>query len=190
MKISKPMSVIVLIISGIIGAWIGLKLVTAVPTSIVIPILILLLAGFVFFIWKMLSNNVAAIPASPEANADAKRLAAPADKARIYIYRQKAFMGMAQGMDVAIQGIGTAQLKGANFVLADVDPGTYIVTGNMAAFPNKKGELQLMLAPGDVAIVEASMQADLTTGSVVVNRVDAAGHESIRSGQLIQWGTA
>ncbi len=187
MKISKPVLVIVLIVSALVGAWLGFKLVTAIPAGIALPIILLLFIGFGIFIWKMLSNNVAAKPAAAEANADAKRLAAPADKARIYIYRQKAFMGMAQGMDVAITGMKTAQLKGANFVMADVDPGTYTVTGNMAAFPNKKGEVQLMLAPGDVAIVEASMQADLTTGSVNVKRVDGAGHESIRSGQLIEW---
>ena len=187
---NKPIQVAIIVVVALFAGWFGFQLATSIPMIIALPVILLLFAGFGFYIWKMLNNNVAAAPASAEANADAKRLAAPAGKARIYIYRQKAFMGMAQGMDVAIREVGSGQLKGANFVMADVNPGTYTITGNMAAFPNKKGEVQLTLAPGDVAVVEASMQADLTTGSVVVKRVDAAGHESIRAGQLIDWGTA
>lgn len=178
------------VVAALVGAWAGFKLVTAVPAGIALPLILLLLGGFVFFIWKMLASNVSAKPATAEANADAKRLAAPTGKARIYIYRQKAFMGMAQGMDVAIKGVGTGQLKGANFVMADVEPGTYTVTGNMAAVKNKVGELTLTLDAGEVAIVEASMEVDLTTGTVAVKRVDNAGHESIRAGQLIEWGVA
>lgn len=187
MQINKPILVVVTIVSALLGMWLGFKLVRDVPMGIALPIILLLFIGFGIFIWKMLSNNVSAKPASAAADADAKSLRSSAEKARIYIYRQKAFMGMAQGMDVAITGLKTGQLKGSNFVMAEVDPGTYTVTGNMAAFPNKKGELQLMLSPGEVAIVEASMQADLTTGSVNVKRVDSGGHESIRSGQLIDW---
>lgn len=187
---NKGVLVAVVAVVGLFSMWAGFKIASSIPAIIALPLIFILLGGVGFYIWKMLSNNTAATPASVEANADAKKLAAPSGKARIYIYREKAFMGMAQGMDVAIRGVGTGQLKGPNFVMADVDPGTYIVTGNMAAFPDKKGELQLDMAAGDVAVVEAAMQVDLTTGSVTVKRVDNVGYETIRSGQLIQWAAA
>ncbi len=184
---NKQVQFIVLIVAALVGAILGYSIMSSAPASLSLPLIAIFILLFAGIIWWALSRNVKAVPASAEANNDAKRLAAPAGHARIYIYRQKAFMGKAQGVDVAIEGIASAQLKGPNFVMADVMPGNYTLTGNMASAPNKKGSLTVTVAADEVAIVEASIQVDMTSGKIDLKRVDEAGRDSILSGQLIQW---
>ena len=184
---SKSVQYAILIVCGLIGAYFGYSVMSSAPSALTLPLMIVSVLVFGGIIWWALSRNVKAKPASSEANNNAKGLTAPSGKARIYIYREKAFMGKAQGVDVAIEGVASGQLKGPNFVMADVAPGTYTVTGNMASAPNKKNSLPLTLTSGEVAIIEASIQIDLTTGKIILNRVDAAGHNAILYGQLIEW---
>jgi hypothetical protein len=95
-----------------------------------------------------------------------------------------------QGMDVTLDGAAKGQIKSGQMLMADVAPGTHHLHVSTAMAKLAKGaELDIAVAAGEIAVIDAMMEMGALKGSVKLTRVDAAtkGRADVQATKLILW---
>lgn len=123
----------------------------------------MIFGAFIAFIMASLAGNRKSPEASAEQKAETLRLAPPAGKAMLIVYRD-GFMGRAAGLNVGLDGRTVAQLKSPRFTALVLDPGAHeleLAFGALAAKHNRPKVEPFRAAAGEVVVylVKISMGA-------------------------------
>ncbi len=121
-----------------------------------------------------LAGNRRSAAASPDVLAAARTMQPPRDGALVYAYRAS-FVGMAAGVDVAIDGQTLAQLKSPRFTCCTVEPGEHVLTGAFGGGARAQGApaSQVFTAePGAVVAFRLDLTARNTVHIVRANGLD------------------
>ena len=94
--------------------------------------------------------------------------AAPGDKATIYIYRQKAFMGMALRPTVMVDGKDLVNMGNGRLYVGYFTPGSYNFQ-----MDDKKSGAKLDLKPGDVYYMRIDIVPGFWKGGGKLSLIDA-----------------
>jgi len=183
--------IVVIVIAAIIGAMYGPSLLDMFPPEVVLiggGLFFLALIGFVVF---SLSGNKGGKRAEASAEAEARTLRAPTDKARIYFIR-RGFVASLQGMNVSIDDHFTGQIKSGKFLMAEVAPGEHRLSARMArGGKSTAASMDLSLAPGESAFVHATIEMGALAGSTKLTRIDEARARDELSGvKMMMWSGA
>ena len=182
--------IIVIFVAAIVGAMLGPTILGDLDPETVIIIAIVFLAVFIGIIVYSLSANKAPPKASAEQIA-ATRSPPPAGKGRIYIVR-RGLVGAAQGMNVAIDGFGSSQLKSNRFVMGEVDPGTHHISANMARGGKKSAAaMDVAVAEGESVFVDAMLEMGMMRGTTVLTIIDKGQAQSkLEGAKMLSWKPA
>lgn len=112
----------------------------------------LALGGTVGVIYYNLSGNRKVVRAAPEVLERARKMQPKRAKAGLYLLR-KGYIGSRLGMDVAIEGVASGQLRSGLFLHAEVEPGTYDVTARPARNANETTHESVTLQAGETVVV-------------------------------------
>ncbi|WP_077147072.1 hypothetical protein [Sphingopyxis sp. KK2] len=177
----------IIFVAAIFGALMGPSIGSLVGEGTMLILAPLFLIGVVGFCIWALSSNKSGKKADPAALAEARRMQAPEGKARIYVTR-RGFVAALQGMNVTIGG-AQGQIKSGQMLMADVDPGTYMIAVATAkAKLAKPAEIAVDVGAGGVVVIDAMIEMGALKGSVVLTRLDAAqARESVNATKLILW---
>jgi type IV secretory pathway TrbD component len=168
-------NVVKLIVFGVAGAFVGFFLLGVLRASglgIIADLLMLACFGVVIFVVvKNLSTNRKVAKADPAVRQAAVDFMAPAlGAAALYIIRE-GFVGMAVGMDVEIDGRVMTQLKSPRFTRMDMAAGPHKMRVLFTA-SKTPAELELNLAPGEIAAVRLSISSGMIGSQVLAERID------------------
>lgn len=130
--------------------------------------------AFVAYIGANLAGNRRTPQASREAREVALRLKPGPGEALVVVYRE-AFVGMAAGMNVRIDGVEVAQLKAPRFTAVTVSPGVHEIIlgfGGLAGPQNNQAVTKFDVADGGVAAFRATLQMGAVKNSIRMEKVD------------------
>ncbi len=127
-------------------------------------------------------GGCASVPmATPQQDQQAKTFAAPADKARIYVYRNET-LGAALKMPVTLDGKSVGSTASKTYFLFDVAPGPHVFTSQ-----GNGSTLKVDAQSGQVYYVWQEVKMGLVSGGSKLQLVDAAkGQAGVRESKLIQ----
>jgi len=114
---------------------------------------------FTFYILANLAGNRKVAMASVAERDRAARLEPAAGKAVLCVYRE-GFVGMAAGLNIAVDGKDLAQLKSPRFTCVALAPGTHTLTaafGGLAGPQNKPASFEFQAADGSVTAVKVAI---------------------------------
>jgi len=109
-----------------------------------------------------------AMPPAATAPAPTAAAAGPGDKATIYIYRQKAFMGMALRPTVMVDGKDLVNMGNGRLYIGYFTPGSYNFQ-----MDDKKSGAKLDLKPGDVYYMRIDIVPGFWKGGGKLSLIDA-----------------
>ncbi len=177
----------IIVVAGIFGALMGPSLARLVGEGTMLILAPLFLIGVVVFCIWALSSNKSGKKADPAALAEARRMQAPEGKARIYVTR-RGFVAALQGMNVTVGG-AQGQIKSGQMLMADVAPGTHMITvGTAKAKLAKPAEIEVDVGAGGVVVIDAMIEMGALKGSVKLTRLDATqARENVGATKLILW---
>ena len=177
----------IIVVAAIIGAFLGPSIGSLVGESTMLILAPLFLIGVVIFCIWALSSNKSGKKADPAALAEARQMKAPEGKARIYVTR-RGFVAALQGMNVTM-GDAQGQIKSGQMLMADVDPGQYVIhVATAKAKLAKPAEIAVDVGAGGVVVVDAMIEMGALKGSIVLTRLDAAkARENVDATKLILW---
>ncbi|MBC7987747.1 MAG: DUF2846 domain-containing protein [Sphingomonadaceae bacterium] len=183
--------IVVIVIAAIIGAMYGPSLLETFPPEVVLiggGLFFLALIGFVIF---SLSGNKGGRRADASAEAAARTLRAPEDKARIYFIR-RGFVASLQGMNVSVDENFKGQIKSGKFVMAEVAPGAHRLNARMArGGKSTAAEMDFDLAPGESAFVVATIEMGALAASTKLTRVDETrARDELAGVKMMMWESA
>jgi hypothetical protein len=177
---TKILLIIFMPIAVIFGMWFG----RAYP-----------LLGLLFFIgliaylaWLLMSNKQGARTEGAEL-ADAMAAVPAPGKGRIYVLRS-GFYGRAQGMNIGVSSGHEGQIRGNFFMMAQLDPGTYTVTGRMARGSEKtRRNLDIQLEAGQSVLIDISLEMTMTRVNLIFTEQaePAAIMAKLRSAKMVDW---
>ncbi len=183
MKMTRNTKILLIIfmpIAVLLGMWFG----RAYP-----------LLGLLFFIgliaylaWLLMSNKQGP-RVDGTALADALAVAPAPGKGRIYILRS-GFYGRAQGMNIGVSSEHEGQIRGNFFMMAQLDPGTYTVTGRMARGSEKsRRESVLQVEAGQSVLIDISLEMTMTRVNLIFTEhgETAAIMAKLRSAKMVDW---
>jgi hypothetical protein len=150
---TKILLIICLPIAVIFGIWFGRHF----------PVIgmIALLGIPAFAAWVLLANKQGA-RIEGAALADARAFTPNAGKARLYIVRL-GFYGRMQGMNISLSSGHQGQIRGKYFMMAELDPGTFTLTAQLAKQGGKVACTQdVTLEPGQSALIEINLEMSMT----------------------------
>ncbi|WP_260580305.1 DUF2846 domain-containing protein [Sphingopyxis sp. PET50] len=178
----------VIFVAAIIGAMLGPSLGSVVGEGTMLILAPIFLIGVIVFCIWALSSNKSGAKADPAALAEARRMQAPAGKARIYVTR-RGFVGALQGVNVTLDGAATGQIKSGQMLMADVEPGTHHIRAATAkAKLANAGEIAVDIGAGGVVVIDAMLEMGALKGSVKLTRLDTAkAREDVHATKLILW---
>jgi hypothetical protein len=120
-----------------------------------------LLGVIAYVTWLILSNKQGARIEGTEL-ANALTITPSAGKARIYVIRL-GFYGRAQGMNIALSSGHQGQIRGKYFMMAELDPGSYLLNAQMAKQGSKTlSEHAINLEAGQSLLVEINLEMSMT----------------------------
>jgi len=99
----------------------------------------------------------------------------PPDGAGLLIVFREGLNASATGMDIAIDDRLISQLKGGQFAAATLPPGPHRLSAKLAGQANAAsapGTAEIDLAAGATVVIRLTVKMGLTTGTVVVTRID------------------
>jgi hypothetical protein len=138
-------------------------------------------AGIVVFVLAYnLSGNRAIANADEATRRRALGFELWPDKTALYLVRT-GFVGMAAGMNIAIDGKPVAQLKSPRFTRLDIAPGPHAVTasfGGGLAGQTKAADFQFNGAPSEVVVLRLSVGLGALKNPLKIERVSM---ESVQS---------
>lgn len=180
----------IIFVAAIFGALMGPSIGSLVGEGTMLILAPLFLIGVVGFCIWALSSNKSGAKADPAAQAEARRMAAPEGKARIYVTR-RGFVAALQGMNVTMGG-ASGQIKSGQMLMADVAPGIYtIAVATAKAKLAKPAEIEVDVGAGGVVVIDAMIEMGALKGSVVLTRLDAAkARENVNATKLVLWEVA
>lgn len=121
-----------------------------------------------FFALLLLLPGCASVPlASKEQDAAAKQFQAPADKGRIYVYRNE-FLGGAVKIPITLDGRVAGSTLKNTYLAFDVDPGTH-ETGCLG---ETSGKASVDVQAGQAAYVWQEMKMGMWAASCAMHVVD------------------
>src|SRR5271169_442776 len=144
----------------ILGALIGGGWITTYCAAFIGVITAYLLAN--------LAGNRKVAKASDADRARALTFEAPADKALLYIYRE-GFVGMAAGLNIAVDARDIAQLKSPRFTCVALSPGPHKVTaafGGLAGPQNKPASFDVDAVAGGVTALRVGISMGLLQNGI------------------------
>jgi len=160
-----------LIIFGIIGAILGLMVFNVARAYVgegpVLLVSIVLLVVVFAVLLRNLSGNRKVADASSDARARALTFAPDPHKAALYVLRTQ-FVGMAVGLNIAVDGREIAQLKSPRFTRVALAPGAHRITGYYGAAASRKGEgaVEISAGAGEVIVLRIALEPQMV-GSLV-----------------------
>lgn len=164
----------VIIIAAIVGALFGPSLMGNVSGETALIIMIVFMLLFIGLIVFSLSGNKGGKAADAATTADARALRAPEGKGRIYVVR-RGFVAALQGMNIAIDGVGSGQLKSKRFIMADVEPGTYQISSKMArGTKSTASTIDVTVAAGQCVVVSAYVEMTALAAKTIFTVLDDA----------------
>lgn len=183
--------IVVIVIAAIVGAVYGPPLLEEFPPEVVLiggGLFFLALIAFIIF---SLSGNKGGKRADASAEAEARTLRAPAERARIYFIR-RGFVASLQGMNVSIDDAFKGQIKSGKFLMAEVAPGAHAVNAKMArGGKSTAASINLDLALGESAFVQATIEMGALAASTKLTRLDEAGaRDALASIKMMLWESA
>jgi hypothetical protein len=120
-------------------------------TSWTLPVVF---GGLAFLVLQMKSGNRKETRADDSVRQAALNAAVPPGQASVYIYRE-GFAGKAVGWNVALDGVGLAQLKSPRFTCTTVAPGHHTLSvslGGLAGTQNKPSEMAFEARVGEILV--------------------------------------
>jgi uncharacterized membrane protein YfcA len=180
---------VLIVVGAVVGALLGPMLGQSLSGGAAFLIFGLFFLGVIGLIVWSLSGNKVGKPASAAALADARRLTATPGTARIYVVR-RGFMGGLAGMKVMIEGVASGQVRMNQFVMAEVQPGTYTVETAMARNGMKPSNSQttLTVQSGETAVILAGLQMEAMHASTTQQRLlGAEAQMEIGRSKMVQW---
>lgn len=103
-------------------------------------------------IYYNVSGNRKILHAAPDVLERARKMRPKRGKAGLYLLR-KGFIGSRLGMDVAIEGVASGQLRSGLFLHVEVEPGTYEMTARPARNANETTHETVTLVAGETVVV-------------------------------------
>ena len=179
----------IIVAAAILGTFMGPVFARIFSPGTMFFLLMLIIGGVIAFVIWALSNNKGGVKADTRTLAEARTMRAPEGKARIYVTR-RGFVAALQGMNVTLDGAAKGQIKSGQMLMADVAPGTHHLHVSTAMAKLAKGaELDIAVAAGEIAVIDAMMEMGALKGSVKLTRVDAAtkGRADVQATKLILW---
>lgn len=179
---------VVIVIAGVVGGLMGPVVFREVPLDIMLPISLLFFGCLIAFILYSLSGNQGGGAAGGEAQAEARRLRPVPGKGRIYIVR-KGFVGALQGMDIAIEGVASGQIKSNRFLVAEVEPGDYRIAAKMArGGKSTASTYDIGIGAGEVAVIHVILEMGTLANATVFERLDdATAREKLAGSKMMLW---
>jgi hypothetical protein len=149
---TKILLIILFPLALILGIWVGTYFQT---------IGILVLVGVIAYVAWILMSNKQGARIDGAALADALAISPSAGKARIYAIRL-GYYGRAQGMNVALSSGHQGQIRGKYFMMAELDPGPYVLSAQLAKQGGKtRSEHPINLAAGQSLLVEINLEMSM-----------------------------
>lgn len=109
-----------------------------------------------------------------EARATVLAFAPPAGSGLLIVFRE-GLNASATGMDISVDERLISQLKGNQFAAETLPPGRHRLTAKLAGQANAAsapGAAEIDLAAGATVVIRITVKMGLTTGTVVVTRID------------------
>jgi hypothetical protein len=150
---TKILLIIFFPLAVLFGIWVG--------SQFVVIGLLTLLGVIGYLAWLILSNKQGARIEGTEL-ANALAVTPSAGKARIYVIRL-AYYGRAQGMNIVLSSGHQGQIRGKYFMMAELDPGSYVLNAKMAKQGGKaRSEHPISLEAGQSLLVEINLEMSMT----------------------------
>jgi hypothetical protein len=171
---------VALVVGLFFGALLGPGLLTMLPAAFI--------GMFTFYILANLAGNRKVAPAGEAERAQALTFQAPPDQALVYVYRD-GFVGMAAGLNLAVDGREVAQLKSPRFVCLPLPPGPHTLTagfGGLAGPQNKLASFELRAAAGAIMVLKVGISMGLLQNKLTFTpQPDLAAAKSKLSGMVM-----
>lgn len=131
----------------------------------------------------LLLSGCASVPkASPEQDQAAKQFQVPADKARIYVYRNES-LGAAVGMPVSLNGAVMGKTAAKTYFAWDIAPGSHSLTSHT----ENDATLTVDAKPGQAYFVWQEVKMGFASARSALHLVDAAkGQAGVQECELIE----
>lgn len=192
MKPDNSKWIILGIVAAVIGAFVGPTIFNSMSGGVAALIVVVFFVGVIgFIIWSLAANKVGKTASAAEM-AKARAMTPMPGTARIYVVR-RGFMGGMAGMKVDIRGVASGQIRMNQFVMAEVQPGTYTIETAMARNGVKpsNSETEFTLQNGEVLVILVMLQLEAMHARTVQQRIGAPEAQTqIASAKMIQWTTA
>jgi hypothetical protein len=159
---SKPLIIVLMILGGFAGLWVGINVFSSGFAQILMLVLVLVIG---FMMYKSLSGN-----RRLEKMSDADRSRALAEApvaARALVYRE-GFMAKLAGFDIAIDGVSYAQLKSPQSVAIDLPAGEHQLVVKVAG--KNQPPFAFSAGTGEIAVIRIGMGI----AGAEISREDAA----------------
>ncbi|MBC2777809.1 DUF2846 domain-containing protein [Parasphingopyxis marina] len=179
--------IVLIFVAAFVGAFIGPALLGDMPIGVVALLLVLILGGTIGFVVYSLSGNRGGAAASGEELASARAFAPADGKGRIYIIR-RGFVAALQGMNVEIDGVFSGQIKSKQFLMAELDPGTYRLSAQMARAAKAKNAMAIELRAGEAVAIQAFIEMGAVSGKVIFERVEPpVAKAQVATMKMLHW---
>lgn len=180
--------IILIFLAAFVGAFMGPALLEDVPIGIVAVLTLVFLGGIIALIVYSLSGNRGGAAASTEELANARAFTPAEGKGRIYIIR-RGFVGAMQGMNVEIEGVAGGQIKSKQFLMAEVDPGTYRIKARMARGPKAtRSETEVEVRAGESVAIQAFLEMGALAGKTIFETVEpGVAKAQVADMKMLHW---
>jgi hypothetical protein len=178
---------VLIFVAAFVGAFMGPALLGDMPIGVVALLLVLVLGGTIGFVVYSLSGNRGGAAASGEELANARAFALAEGKGRIYVIR-RGFVAALQGMNVEIDNVASGQIKSKQFLMAELDPGTYRVSAQMARAAKARNEMEIELRAGEAVAIQVFVEMGAMAGKAVFERIEApVAKAQVATMKMLRW---
>lgn len=183
--------IIVIFLAAFIGAFMGPSLLGDMSVGVIGLLMVVVFGGIIVLIVWSLSGNRGGRAASSEELSDARAMRPAEGKGRIYVIR-RGFVAALQGMNVDIEGVASGQIKSKQFLMVEVDPGTYRLNAKMArGGKSTRSEMDLEVRSGEPVVIQAFVEMGALAASTKLEPVEAGvAKAQLAEMKMVHWAEA
>jgi hypothetical protein len=169
-KYARPIAI------GLAVGFVVSLLLSLLPDMGMIPVFMGTMLGVItaYSLANLAGNRKVAV-ADDSARAQALKLTPPEGKALVVVWRE-GFMGMAAGLNIAVDGREVAQLKSPRFTVIALSPGPHKVTaafGGLAGPQNNPSAFDVEAAAGAVTVLKVGLKMGALKNTVAFTPQDS-----------------